>query len=208
MSKRTKSSGRWLAEHFSDEFVKRAQQRGLRSRAAFKLEEIDARDRLLQPGSVVVDLGAAPGGWSQYAVKRLAGRGRVLALDLLPMDPLPGAELVLGDFSERQVLERLQALLGGQPVDLVLSDMAPNISGEADVDQARAMALAELALEFAVEHLRPGGDLLLKAFQGVGYEDLVRALRERFASVAVRKPKASRARSREVYLLARDRRAG
>jgi len=205
MAKRSKSSRRWLAEHFSDEFVLRAQREGLRSRAAYKLEEIDERDHLLRPGVTVVDLGAAPGGWSELAAKRLAGRGRVLATDLLPLEPLPGVEFVQGDFTEDAVLAELRRRLGDDPVDLVLSDMAPNLSGEDDVDQARAMHLAELALDLARQVLRPGGDLLVKVFQGAGYEEFVKALRDEFGTVAVRKPKASRARSREVYLLARKR---
>lgn len=208
MAKRSKSSKVWLREHFDDEFVKKAQALGLRSRAAFKLEEIDQRDRLLRPGVVVVDLGAAPGGWSQYAAGRLAGRGRVVAMDILPMDPLPGVEFIQGDFTAPKAPQRLAALLDGAAVDLVISDMAPNISGVADVDQARGMHLCELALEFAGQVLKPGGTLLMKAFQGEGYEDLVRSLRAGFGSVAVRKPKASRSRSAEVYLLARERKAG
>lgn len=205
MKKRSSSSKRWLTEHFSDEFVKRAQQLGLRSRAAFKLEEIDQRDRLLRPGAVVVDLGAAPGGWSQYAAKRLAGKGRVIAIDILPMDPLPGVEFIQADFTTDEAPARLHQLLAGAPVDLVISDMSPNISGEADVDQARGIHLSELAVEFATQVLRPGGALLMKAFQGAGYEGLVKLLRSSFVSVVVRKPKASRSRSAEVYLLARDR---
>ena len=204
MAKRSKSSKAWLTEHFSDEFVKKAQQLGLRSRAAFKLEEIDQRDHLLRPGAVVVDLGAAPGGWSQYAAKRLAGKGRVIAMDILPMDPLPGVEFIQGDFTADEAPQRLRALLDGLPVDLVISDMSPNISGEADVDQARGILLCELALGFATEVLRPGGALLMKAFQGAGYEALVKALRAEFETVVVRKPKASRSRSAEVYLLARE----
>lgn len=206
MAKRSKSSKSWLREHFDDEFVKKAQQLGLRSRAAFKLEEIDQRDKLLRPGSVVVDLGAAPGGWSQYAARKLAGKGRVVAIDILPMDPLPGVEFVQADFTAADAPARLLALLDGAPVDLVISDMAPNISGEADVDQARGVHLGELALDFATQVLRPGGALLMKAFQGAGYEELVQGLRAAFGTVAVRKPKASRARSAEVYLLARERR--
>ena len=205
MKKRSSSSKRWLTEHFSDEFVKRAQQLGLRSRAAFKLEEIDQRDRLIRPGAVVVDLGAAPGGWSQYAANKLAGKGRVVAIDILPMDPLPGVEFVQADFTADEAPARLHELLAGAPVDLVISDMSPNISGEADVDQARGIHLSELAVEFATQVLRPGGALLMKAFQGAGYEGLVKLLRASFSSVVVRKPKASRARSAEVYLLARDR---
>jgi len=207
VKKRSSSSKRWLTEHFSDEFVKRAQQLGLRSRAAFKLEEIDRRDRLLRPGAVVVDLGAAPGGWSQYAAKKLAGKGRVIAIDILPMDALPGVEFVQADFTAAEAPARLHQLLAGAPVDLVISDMSPNISGEADVDQARGIELSELAVEFATQVLRPGGALLMKAFQGAGYEGLVKLLRASFGSVVVRKPKASRSRSAEVYLLARERRA-
>jgi 23S rRNA (uridine2552-2'-O)-methyltransferase len=209
MAKRSKSSKRWLAEHFSDEYVLRAQREGLRSRAAFKLEEIDQRDRLLRPGVTVLDLGAAPGGWSEYAAKRLRGAsgkdGRVLATDILPMEPLPGVEFVQGDFTQDEVLAEIRRRLGADPVDLVLSDMAPNMSGVDDVDQARAMHLAELALDLARQVLRPGGDLLVKAFQGAGYEELVKAARAEFETVAVRKPKASRSRSNEVYLLARKR---
>lgn len=204
MPKRTKSSRRWLDEHFDDEFVKRAQAEGWRSRAVFKLEEIDGKDRLLKPGMTVVDLGAAPGGWSQYAARKVGRTGRVLALDILPMEPLEGVEAMQGDFREEGALEDLRRRLREGRADLVLSDMAPNISGMAAVDQPRAMYLAELALELAREVLRPGGDLLVKAFQGEGYEELARALRESFATVAVRKPKASRPRSREVYLLARN----
>jgi 23S rRNA (uridine2552-2'-O)-methyltransferase len=205
MAKRSKSSKRWLAEHFSDEFVLRAQREGLRSRAAFKLEEVDQRDHLLRPGVTVLDLGAAPGGWSEYAAKRLGGKGRVIATDILAMDPLPGVEFVQGDFTQDEVLAAIRERLGPDPVDLVLSDMAPNMSGVDDVDQARAVHLAELALELARQVLRPGGDLLVKAFQGAGYEALVKAARAEFETVAVRKPKASRSRSNEVYLLARKR---
>ena len=207
MKKRSKSSKAWLTEHFSDEFVKKAQQLGLRSRAAFKLEEIDQRDKLLRQGAVIVDLGAAPGGWSQYAANKLAGKGRVVAIDILAMDPLPGVEFVQADFTAAEAPAQLLQLLKGAPVDLVISDMSPNISGQADVDQARGIHLSELAVEFAVQVLRPGGALLMKAFQGAGYEGLVKTLRTSFGSVVVRKPKASRSRSAEVYLLARERRA-
>ena len=207
MKKRSSSSKRWLTEHFSDEFVKRAQQLSLRSRAAFKLEEIDQRDKLLRQGAVIVDLGAAPGGWSQYAANKLAGKGRVVAIDILAMDPLPGVEFVQADFTAAEAPAQLLQLLRGAPVDLVISDMSPNISGQADVDQARGIHLSELAVEFAVQVLRPGGTLLMKAFQGAGYEGLVKTLRTSFGSVVVRKPKASRSRSAEVYLLARERRA-
>jgi 23S rRNA (uridine2552-2'-O)-methyltransferase len=200
---RSKSSRRWLKEHFEDEFVRRARKEGYRSRAVFKLEELQRKDHLLRPGMTVVDLGAAPGGWSQYAVQILQGKGRVVALDVLSMDPLSGVEFVQGDFREDEVLETLRVQLGDQAVDLVMSDMAPNISGVDAVDQPRAMYLAELALEFGQAVLRPGGDLVFKAFQGEGFDELVRTLRSQFQKVNIRKPKASRPRSREVYVLAR-----
>jgi 23S rRNA (uridine2552-2'-O)-methyltransferase len=201
---RTVSSERWLREHFSDPFVREAQRLGYRSRALFKLAEIDQRDRLLRPGMTVVDLGAAPGGWSQYCARRLEGNGRVVALDILPMDALADVTVLQADFTEDEGLAALERALNGAPVDLVLSDMAPNISGQAAVDQPRAMYLAELALEFAERSLRPGGDLLVKAFQGEGFDEFLRALRQRFSRVQTRKPKASRDRSREAYLLARQ----
>ncbi len=200
--KRSKTSKQWMREHVSDPFVQRAQKEGYRSRAAYKLMEIDERDRLLRPGTVVVDLGATPGGWSQVA----AARGcKVIALDLLPLPPLPGVEFIQGDFREDEVLARLEQTLAGKPVDLVISDMAPNISGIALSDQARAMHLAELALDFAVRHLKPGGHFLVKVFQGAGFEEYVRLVRSRFARMATRKPKASRDRSNEVYLLGLER---
>ena len=198
---RSKSSGRWLQRHVSDAFVKRAQKEGYRSRAAFKLEELDQADRLLRAGMTVVDLGAAPGGWAQYAARRLAGRGRIVALDILPMEPIPGVEFILGDFTESAVLDSLKAHLTGAPVDLVISDLAPNISGVAASDQAKTIYLAELALEFAAETLKPGGNLLLKTFQGEGYSELHRMMKSRFDKLLTRKPKASRAESREIYLL-------
>ncbi|MCA1799548.1 MAG: 23S rRNA (uridine(2552)-2'-O)-methyltransferase RlmE [Xanthomonadaceae bacterium] len=207
MAKRSKSSRQWLTEHFDDAFVKRAQAEGWRSRAVYKLIEIDERDHLIRPGMNIVDLGAAPGGWAQYAARKLGGRGRVIALDILEMPPLDGVEVLLGDFREDTVLEELRRLLAGAQVDLVMSDMAPNISGMAAVDQPRSMYLAELALAFARETLKPGGDLLTKVFQGEGYEAFVQDLKQDFATVTVRKPKASRPRSREVYLLARNHRA-
>jgi len=203
MAKRSKSSGRWLREHFEDEFVQRAQKEGWRSRAVFKLQESDRSERRLRPGMTVVDLGAAPGGWSQYAGRILGERGRVIAMDVLPMDPLPGVEFLLGDFREQEVLDRLEQVLAGARVDLVLSDMAPNLSGVDVVDQPRAMYLAELALDFAATHLKPGGTLLTKVFQGAGFDALLRDARARFAEVRLKKPKASRLRSPEVYLLAR-----
>jgi 23S rRNA (uridine2552-2'-O)-methyltransferase len=203
MPKRSKSSTRWLAEHAADPYVKRAHQEGWRSRAAFKLEEIDRVERLLKPGMTVVDLGAAPGGWSQYAARALCGNGRVIALDVLEMPAVPGVEFIHGDFSEQTVLERLRDALGGDEVDLVLSDMAPNMLGIGDVDHDRSMHLVDLAVEFALQALRPGGDLLMKVFQGREFQPLVARLRRQFETVKLRKPKASRARSPEVYVLAR-----
>lgn len=201
---RSKSSARWLREHFTDEYVKRAQEEGYRSRAAYKLLEIDEKDRLLRPGLTVVDLGAAPGGWSQLAARLVGGQGAVIALDVLPMEPLAGVEFIQGDFRETAVLERLLDVLNGRPVDLVISDMAPNTSGIKAVDQPRGMYLAELALDFAGQCLRSGGDLLVKVFQGEGFDPFLKSLRAGFATVAPRKPKASRARSAERYLLARN----
>jgi 23S rRNA (uridine2552-2'-O)-methyltransferase len=203
VAKHTRSSARWLAEHAADPYVKRAHAEGWRSRAAFKLEEIQRSDRLLRPGMTIVDLGAAPGGWSQYAARLLGGRGRVIALDLLPMPALPGVEFLQGDFGEQETLERLHVQLGGTPVDLVMSDMAPNMSGMSDVDHDRSMHLVDLAVEFAGAVLRPGGDLLVKVFQGRDLQPLVARLRRSFESVKLRKPKASRARSAELYVLAR-----
>ena len=201
---RSKSSGRWLKEHFQDEFVQRAQREGWRSRGAFKLEEIDAKDRLLKPGMVVLDLGAAPGGWSQYAARRLNHSGRIIALDILPMDSLADVTFLEGDFRDQPVLNGLLEILGDDKADHVLSDMAPNMSGMKAVDQPRAMYLAELALEVSAQVLRPGGDFLVKVFQGEGFDEFLREMRARFGKVASRKPKASRDRSRELYLLARN----
>lgn len=198
------SSGRWLAEHHRDPYVKKARAAGYRSRSVFKLQEIQKKDRLIRPGMVVVDLGAAPGGWSQYAAEVLGGRGRVVALDILPMDGIPGVEFMQGDFSEHGLLEQLHSMLHGTPADLVLCDIAPNISGVAAADQARSMQLAEQALEFCRLGLKPGGDFLIKLFQGEGFDAYLKAVRERFGRVQIRKPDASRERSREVYLLARD----
>ncbi len=199
---RSKSSSRWLREHFEDEYVKRAQSEGWRSRAAFKLDELLERDRLLKPGMTVVDLGAAPGGWSQLVRARLADRGRIIALDILPMQGIGGVEFIEGDFREASALKQLEDALDGDKVDLVLSDMAPNMSGVAVADQARAMHLAELALEFSREWLKPGGAFLIKLFQGAGFDAYLRDLRADFGRVTMRKPKASRARSSEVYALA------
>jgi len=198
---RTKSSKRWLQEHVSDPYVRQARAEGMRSRAAYKLQQIAARDQLFSPGMTVVDLGAAPGGWSQIAARAVAPGGRVYALDLLDVPPLAGVTALRGDFSEDAVVAELEGRLAGAPVDLVLSDMAPNISGVAVADQARTMALAGLALGFALKHLKPQGKFLVKVFHGAGFDDFLRAMRERFRAVVVRKPEASRSRSREVYLL-------
>jgi 23S rRNA (uridine2552-2'-O)-methyltransferase len=203
VAKRTKSSARWLAEHAADPYVRRAHEEGWRSRAAFKLEEINKAERLIRPGMTIVDLGAAPGGWSQYVARVLGGKGRVIALDVLEMPALPGVEFISGDFSEDAVLERLRASLGGDKVDLVLSDMAPNMMGISDVDHDRSMYLVDLAVDFAAHALRPGGDLLMKVFQGREFQPLVARLRKEYETVKLRKPKASRARSPEVYVLAR-----
>ena len=209
MATRSKSSQRWLKEHFSDPYVKKAQAEGMRSRAAYKLEELVERDRLLKPGMVVVDLGAAPGGWSQWVRQELdvldKGRekpSRVIASDILEMPSLAGVEFLHGDFREDAVLSGLLNMLDGDKVDLVLSDMAPNKSGMTAVDQPRAMHLAELAMDFADGQLRTGGTFLIKLFQGTDFDNYVRELRRRYAKVAIRKPAASRKRSPEVYALA------
>ena len=199
--KRTRTSKAWMHEHVTDVYVQRAKAEGYRSRAAYKLMEIDDRDRLIRPGDTVVDLGAAPGGWSQVVAKRLSGRGRIVALDLLEMAPIHGVDFIQGDFREDDVLQQLENLLGGGKVGLVLSDMAPNMSGIPLSDQARVMHLAELGLEFGRNWLKPDGAFLVKVFQGHGYEELVRSMRETFRSVVTRKPDASRDRSAEVYLL-------
>lgn len=206
--KRTKTSKAWMREHVNDPFVKRAQSEGYRSRAAYKLAQIAGRDKLLRPGMIVVDLGAAPGGWSQVAAQGVAPGGRVFAVDLLEMPALPGVTFILGDFQGSDALAELERLLAGKTVDLVLSDMAPNISGIASVDQARAVGLAELALDFAINHLKPQGNFLVKIFQGAGFEEFVKALRGHFGQVMTRKPEASRSRSNEVYLLGRGLKRG
>ena len=202
---KSKSSHRWLKEHFKDEYVKRAQRDGYRSRAVYKLDEIQQRDRLIKPGMTLVDLGAAPGGWSQYALGLVGRKGRIIAMDILPMDPLPGVDFLQGDFREDDVLESLLKMLDGREIDLVMSDIAPNISGVEAVDLPRSMYLVELAVDFADQVLKPGGDLLVKVFQGEGFDELVKDLRRRYNKVIIRKPKASRPRSREVYALARGR---
>lgn len=201
---KSKSSRRWLERHFDDPYVQRAQREGYRSRAAFKLLEIQEKDHLIRPGQVVVDLGAAPGGWSQVVVKLVGPKGLVLATDILPMEPLPGVDYVQGDFREAQVLEAMADILKDRRVDLVISDMLPNVTGVAAVDQPRAMHLCELTLDYACQNLMPGGNLLLKVYQGEGFDAFLRRMREAFAKVQSRKPMASRSISREVYLLGRD----
>ncbi|WP_133130560.1 23S rRNA (uridine(2552)-2'-O)-methyltransferase RlmE [Legionella yabuuchiae] len=201
---RSKSSKRWLQEHFDDLYVKKAQFEGYRSRAVYKLKEIDEKEDLIKPGMTIVDLGAAPGGWSQYAVDKLNHSGKVIALDLLPMDALPGVVQLTGDFREESVLNQLLELIPKRGVDLVLSDMAPNMSGSVAIDIPRAMYLAELAFDFSDKMLKPGGSMLIKIFHGSGFEELLRQTKAKFKRVAVRKPQASRSRSRETYLLAKD----
>lgn len=198
---KSKSSRRWLAEHFDDQYVKMAQQQGLRSRAAFKLIELDDKYKLLRPGMRVVDLGSAPGSWTQVVQRAVGEKGKVVALDILPMDPLQDVAFIQGDFTEDEPLALLEEELGGKNADLVLSDMAPNMSGVGAVDQPRAMYLAELALSFAEKWLEPGGSFVVKVFHGEGFDDYVRHARTLFEKVQVRKPSASRPRSREVYIL-------
>lgn len=201
---RSKSSSRWLKEHFDDPYVKKAQQEGYRGRAVYKLLEINEQDRILYPGMTVVDLGAAPGGWSQLATRLIGEKGRIIALDILPMESLKGVEFIQGNFCEQAVLDKLMETIGPNQVGLVMSDMAPNITGMKAVDQPRTMYLAELALGLARQVLKPGGDLLVKVFQGSGFDEFHKELRRAFKQVVVRKPKASRARTSEVYLLARN----
>ncbi len=205
--KKNKTTKAWITEHVNDAYVQRARAEGWRSRAAFKLTEIDDKDKLLKPGMTVVDLGSAPGSWSQIAAKRVAPGGRLIGLDLLPMEPVHGVEFIQGDFRDDAVLKALTDALDGRQVDLVLSDMAPNMSGIGMVDQARVMLLAELTLEFCAQHLKPGGDMLVKVFQGDGFMELRRALQQQFQNLQMRKPAASRNRSAEIYLLARGKRA-
>lgn len=190
-----------MQEHVNDEFVKRAQRDGYRARAAYKLMEIDDKDHLIKPGMTIVDLGATPGSWSQVAIQRLQGKGRVIALDLLEMQPIAGVEFIQGDFREEAILNQLEEMLNGRAVDLVIADMAPNMSGISLVDQANAAYLTELALEFSLKWLKPGGHFLVKVFIGTGFDEIVRNMRTGFEKVATRKPKASRDRSSEVYLL-------
>lgn len=204
MPKRSKSSARWLQEHESDPYVKAAREAGFRSRAVYKLEEIQRSDRILKPGTTVVDLGAAPGGWSQYTARMFKGRGRVVALDILPMDSLRGVDFIQADFSDESALQQLLVLLKGDKPQLVMSDMAPNMTGIAEVDHLRSMHLVDLAVDFAEQTLPRGGDFLVKVFQGSEFQPLMQRLRRSFESVKVRKPKASRSRSIELYLLARN----
>ncbi|MCB1787793.1 MAG: 23S rRNA (uridine(2552)-2'-O)-methyltransferase RlmE [Chromatiaceae bacterium] len=199
---RSKSSHRWMQRHVNDEYVKRSKREGYRSRAAYKLLEIQEKDRVIKPGQVVVDLGAAPGGWSQVAAELVGPKGCVIALDLLEMDPLPGVTVIQGDFREDEALRRLDDVLDGRAIDVVISDMAPNVSGVAAVDQPRAMYLCELALEFCEDRLKPGGWFVSKVFHGEGFDEWMRAVKQRFGRAVTRKPKASRSNSREVYLVA------
>jgi len=199
--KATKTSKQWMMEHVNDPYVQMAQKDGYRARAAYKLIELDDKDHLIKPGMVVVDLGAAPGSWCQVASKRMGEHGRIIALDLLPLQPIHRVEFIQGDFREDSVLAQLEEKLGGRQIGLVMSDMAPNISGVGSVDQARSMYLAELALDFAVKHLAPGGSFVVKIFQGVGFEDYLKLTRDHFTKVVTRKPKASRDRSSEQYLV-------
>ncbi|MGD8839457.1 MAG: 23S rRNA (uridine(2552)-2'-O)-methyltransferase RlmE [Gammaproteobacteria bacterium] len=200
---RSKSSKRWLERHEQDEYVQMAREQGYRSRAVFKLRQLHEKDRIFEPGQRVLDLGAAPGGWSEYAIQAVGEQGKVFALDILPVDPIAGVEFLQGDFTESQTLDELEAMLGQSPLDLVLSDMAPNLSGMQSVDQPRSIYLAELALDLARQHLGPGGGLVVKLFQGEGFENLVAELRAAFASVKLRKPAASSSRSSEIYAVCR-----
>ncbi|MCR5536363.1 MAG: 23S rRNA (uridine(2552)-2'-O)-methyltransferase RlmE [Succinivibrio sp.] len=199
--KRTASQARWLEEHFSDQFVKQAHKQGLRSRASFKLSELQSSDKIFRRGQLVVDLGAAPGGWSEYALTQLGESGRIIACDLLPIKPLSGVEFVQGDFREDEIFLKIMQLVG-EGADVVLSDMAPNMSGSVAIDQPRSMLLSELALDLARRVLRVGGTMVVKVFQGAGFEEYLKAVRTDFKTVKVRKPEASRDRSREVYFVA------
>lgn len=200
---RSKSSNRWMQEHFRDEYVQQAKAKGYRSRAVFKLIEIQEKDRLIKPGMNIIDLGAAPGGWSGYVRTLVAQRDKIIALDILPIEHIPGVEFIQGDFRENEVLDKLYQMLDGAPVNMVLSDMAPNISGNKWVDQPRSLYLSELALDTARTVLVKGGHFLVKVFQGEGSEEFLEEVRKSFSSVSIRKPKASRARSNEVYILAK-----
>ncbi|ALM90792.1 MULTISPECIES: 23S rRNA (uridine(2552)-2'-O)-methyltransferase RlmE [Alteromonas] len=200
--KHSASSKRWLTEHFNDHYVQKAQKQGKRSRAFFKLEEIQQKDKLISTGNTVVDLGAAPGGWSQLASELVGDNGQVIACDILPMDSIVGVDFLQGDFRDEAVLNALLNRIGGNTVDIVLSDMAPNLSGNASVDQAGSMYLCELALDMCHQVLKPGGSFVIKVFQGEGFDAYLRALRDAFTTIKTRKPDSSRSRSREVYLVA------
>lgn len=203
---RSKSSNAWLREHVNDHYVQMAQKDGYRARAAYKLLEINEKDKLIRPGIVLADLGSAPGSWAQVASRIIGESGKVFALDLLPMDPIADVSFIQGDFRDDEVLEEFVAMLGGRQLDLVISDMAPNISGMSGIDQARSYHLNELALEFVRDHLKPGGSFLVKVFQGSDFQPYLKSMRELFCEVVTRKPKASRDRSSEIYLLGKDRR--
>ncbi|MBP8043482.1 MAG: RlmE family RNA methyltransferase [Neisseria sp.] len=206
MAVRSKSSKAWLNEHVNDHYVHQAQKDGYRARAAYKLLEINEKDKLIKPGTVLADLGSAPGSWSQVAAQLAGGSGRVFALDILPMDEIAGVSFIQGDFREEGVLAEFESLLGQRPLDLVICDMAPNMSGNVVTDQARSFYLCELALDFAAVHLKSGGSFLVKVFQGAGYQEYMAAMREVFGVVQTRKPEASRNRSSEVYLLGKNKR--
>ncbi|NDH08179.1 MAG: 23S rRNA (uridine(2552)-2'-O)-methyltransferase RlmE [Gammaproteobacteria bacterium] len=201
--KQSKTSKQWLREHFSDAYVKKAHQHGLRSRAYFKLEELDQKEKLFKSGMTIVDLGSAPGGWSQYLSQKFNEQAKLLALDILPMEHLPGVEFICGDFTEDAVLAELSAKLCPREVDIVISDMAPNWSGCKHIDLPKTMFLAELAADFAMAFLKPGGGFLIKLFQGEGFDAYLKFIREHFSKVSILKPQASRDRSREFYLLAK-----
>ncbi|WP_366513250.1 23S rRNA (uridine(2552)-2'-O)-methyltransferase RlmE [Methylobacter sp.] len=200
---RSKSSSRWMQEHFADEYVKMAQAQGYRSRAVFKLKEIQEKDQLIKPGMNIIDLGAAPGGWSQFARPIIGKKNKIIALDILPMDPIEGVDFIQGDFREQAVLDQLYAVLDGAPVNMVMSDMAPNMSGNKGVDQPGAIYLGELALETAKTVLTKDGVFLVKLFHGAGFEEFFKEVQQAFVKVVIRKPKASRPRSNEVYILAK-----
>ena len=206
MAQRSKSSKAWLHEHVNDHYVHMAQKDGYRARAAYKLLEINEKDKIIKPGTVLADLGSAPGSWSQVAAKLTGNTGKVFALDILPMEPIAGVDFIQGDFRESTVLTEFEQLLAGRPLDLVICDMAPNMAGNAVIDQTRSIYLCELALDFAAEHLKPGGTFLVKVFQGSGFQEFQAAMKSVFAAVATRKPEASRNRSNEIYLLGRNKR--
>lgn len=204
---RSKTSAEWLKEHVDDIYVQKAQQDGYRTRASYKLIELDEKDQLIKPGMVILDLGAAPGGWSQVVGRKLNGNGVIIASDILPMDPIADVDFIQGDFTEQSVFDQIMEVVGGRPVDLVISDMAPNMSGMASIDQPGSMYLVELALDMARQVLKPNGQFVAKVFQGDGFDQYVKDVRESFSKVMIRKPKASRPRSREVYVVGKGFRA-